>query len=228
MVGLEVRRKKPLRTLLSSSESLAVRAGLPESRWGWILSQSANSTFASLSPERAPFCRRSARFLTRGKVRKNQLCGDDLNVPHGIDRARHVVNIPALKAANNLDDRINLADVAKELVAEPFSLACSLHETCDVNEFDGGRDDFLRFRKRRKLVQTLVGDIDDANIGLNRDRRESLLRELCACGLPALKSVDLPTLGSPAIPALSIRRGKLPDRGEEASATDMAQPSGDV
>src|SRR5258705_13006063 len=44
----------------------------------------------------------------------------------------------------------------------------------------------------------------------------------------ALNSVDLPTLGNPTIPALSIRRGKLPNPGEEASATDVVQPSRSV
>ena len=53
MAGLEVRRKKP-RTVLSSSESLAVSAGLPESRWGRIFSQ------APVRPWRA--YRRSGRL----------------------------------------------------------------------------------------------------------------------------------------------------------------------
>jgi hypothetical protein len=44
----------------------------------------------------------------------------------------------------------------------------------------------------------------------------------------ALNSVDLPTLGNPTIPALSIGRGKLPDPGEQASTTDLAQPPRDA
>ncbi len=106
--------------------------------------------------------------LNSGQVRQDKLCVDHFNVSYGVNRTRHMVNIRALKAADNLNDGINFADVAKELVAEPLSLACPLHETCDVNEFNGGRNDFLRFRKRSKLSQALVGDVNDAKIGLNR------------------------------------------------------------
>ena len=83
-----------------------------------------------------------------------------------------MVNICALKAANDLHNSINLADVAKELVAQPFSLARPLHEAGYVNEFDGGWNDFLRFGKRGKLFQTFVGHVHDAKIGLNRTEGE--------------------------------------------------------
>ena len=168
MVGLEVRRKKPLRTVLSSSESLAVSGRPAGIKMGLDLFAERQFSFRKLIAGAGAFLQALCPLLDGGKVRQDELCGDNLNVSYGINRTRNMVNIRALKAADDLDDGINFADVAKELVAEPFSLACPFHETRDVNEFDGGRNDFLRFRKRRKLFQALVGDIDDAKIGLNR------------------------------------------------------------
>jgi hypothetical protein len=59
-----------------------------------------------------------------------------------------VVDVRILKTANNLDDRIHFTDVAEKLIAEPLSLAGTLHKSRNVDKFDGGRNDLLRFRKR--------------------------------------------------------------------------------
>ena len=47
------------------------------------------------------------------------------------------------KAANYMDDSFNLADVTKEFVSQTFTFGCSLYQTCDVAELDGGIDSTL-------------------------------------------------------------------------------------
>ena len=126
------------------------------------------SSFGKLIARTGARCTRSARFLTVAKSARISSVVITSMSPYGINRAGHVVNICALKAADDLHDSINLADMPKELVAEPFSLARPLHEARYVNEFDGGRNDLLRFGKRGKLFQTFVGYVNDAKVGLDK------------------------------------------------------------
>src|SRR5262249_123202 len=83
-------------------------------------------------------------LLHGGEVGEDQLGVDDLDVAHGIDVARDVMNVAVLKTAHDLHDRIDLADVAEELVAEPFARARAFHEPRDVHELDRRRNDLLR------------------------------------------------------------------------------------
>ena len=46
-----------------------------------------------------------------------------------------------VEAARDLHDRVDLADVAEKLVAQPLALARAAHQPRDVDEVDRGRDD---------------------------------------------------------------------------------------
>src|SRR3546814_7434183 len=46
-----------------------------------------------------------------------------------------------LETAQHMNDRIDLADIAEELVAQPFALRRPAHEPRDVDEGELGRDD---------------------------------------------------------------------------------------
>ena len=50
-------------------------------------------------------------------------------------------DVAALEAAQHVDDRVDLADVGEELVAEPFALGGAAHQAGDVDELELGRDD---------------------------------------------------------------------------------------
>ena len=50
------------------------------------------------------------------------------------------MDVGVLEAADDLDDRVDFADVGEELVAEPFALARALHQAGDVDELDRRRE----------------------------------------------------------------------------------------
>ena len=111
-------------------------------------------------------------FFHGREVRQNELRRNHFNVPHRVDRASHVVNIRTLETAHDLDDRVDFADVAQELIAESLSFARSLHQSRNIDEFDRCRNDFLRFRERRQLLEALVRNIHDADVRLDRAEGE--------------------------------------------------------
>ena len=79
-----------------------------------------------------------------------------------------------------MDDRVDLADIAEELVAQPLALARSLHEARDVDEGELGLDDFGRAGDPRDLAQPFVRHCDLADIGLDRAKR--IVRRLRCLG----------------------------------------------
>src|ERR1043166_556635 len=85
-------------------------------------------------------------------------------------------DIVVLEAAQNVGDRIDLAQAPEELIAEPLPLRGAAHESRDIDEFERGRH-FLRcFREARAYIEPLIRDGDAADIGLAR--RERIFRRL--------------------------------------------------
>ena len=78
-------------------------------------------------------------LLHSGQVCQDKLCGYHLNVSHRVNRTCHVVDICALKAADNLHDGINFANMAEKLVTEPFpSLAPFTSPAMSTNSMAAG------------------------------------------------------------------------------------------
>ena len=69
-----------------------------------------------------------------------------------------------LEATQNVDDGVCVTDVSKELVAKTFTLRCTLHKTCDVDNLDGGWHHTLRVVNFGELHKTLVRYGDDTYI----------------------------------------------------------------
>ena len=84
----------------------------------------------------------------------------------------HVDDIAVVEATEDVQDGIALTDVGEELVAETFTLAGSLHQTCDIDDIDGRRDRALRFADVGQHLKALVGDIGRTEIGLDGTERE--------------------------------------------------------
>src|SRR6185503_3979988 len=59
-------------------------------------------------------------LLHRLEVREHELRVDDLDVVQRVDLARNVHDVVVLEAAHEVRDRVRLADVREELVAEPL------------------------------------------------------------------------------------------------------------
>jgi len=73
------------------------------------------------------------------------VAADSQNFARWIDNSGDVMDFATFKTANNLDDRVNLTNVAQKLIAQTLSLACSLNEAGDINEFDRSRYDAVGF-----------------------------------------------------------------------------------
>ena len=63
------------------------------------------------------------RFVQRVEVGEQQLGLDHLDVALRIDAALDVHDVRIVEAADDVQDRVGLADVGEELVAEPLALA---------------------------------------------------------------------------------------------------------
>ena len=74
------------------------------------------------------------------EVGQHQLGLDRLGVGDRVDPALDVGDVAALEAAQDVDDRVDLADVGEELVAEAFALGRAADQAGDVDELDLGLD----------------------------------------------------------------------------------------
>ena len=92
-------------------------------------------------------------FVDRGEVGERELGVDRLDVGDGIDLARDVHDVVVVEAAHDVRDRVGLADVGEELVAEPFALRRAGDESGDVDELDGRRQHLLRLRDGRERAR---------------------------------------------------------------------------
>ena len=116
-------------------------------------------------------------LLDRAHVGEAELGLDHLDVGHRVDLARDVDDVLVLEAAHHVDDRVGLADVGEELVAEAFALRCAGDEAGDVDEFDDRRHDLLGLDDRRPAREARVGQLDDADVRLDRAERIVLGRD---------------------------------------------------
>jgi len=96
---------------------------------------------------------------------------DRLHVRHGVHRAGHVDHVGVLEAADDLENRVDLADVGEELVAETFALARPLHNPGDVDELERGGDHFLWRDVFRDPLEPVVGHAHHPFVGLDRAKR---------------------------------------------------------
>src|SRR3546814_2797386 len=75
-----------------------------------------------------------------------------------------MLDVVVLETAQDVDDRVDLADIAEELVAQSFALRRAAHQSRDIDEGELGRDDLLAARDRGELVEPVVGDRDIADV----------------------------------------------------------------
>lgn len=108
-----------------------------------------------------------ATFGDAVHVGEDQLGVDDFDVADGIDGAVDVVDVGAFEAAHDVDDGVDFTDVAEELVAEAFAFAGTFDEAGDVDEFDGGVDEFGGFGDAAEDFQSFIRHSDDALVGLD-------------------------------------------------------------
>ncbi len=81
-------------------------------------------------------------------------------------------HIAVIKTAQHMQDGIALADVGKELVAQPLSPAGALDKARNVHNIHSGRDGALRFAYLREDIKPPVGNIGGAEIRLDGTERK--------------------------------------------------------
>ena len=111
------------------------------------------------------------RLLNGAHVGKNQLGLDGLDVAGGVHATINMHDVGVVEVADDLADGVGLADVGQKLVAQAFTLRCTGNQAGNVDELDRGGHDLLRVIDLRKLVKTLVGNGNDAHIGLDGGER---------------------------------------------------------
>ena len=114
------------------------------------------------------------RLLEGLQVGEHQLGVDRLEVVLRVDVALDVHDVVVGEAAHDLRDRVGLADVREELVAEPLALARAAHDARDVDERHRRGQDALGVEDLGELRQPGVGQAHDADVRL--DRRERIVR----------------------------------------------------
>ncbi len=153
-----------------------VRAGLPSSRC-------FASDVADLDRELLDrvvrlwhLARAVDALADRLEVLEAQLHRHRLDVGDRVDAVLDVHDVRVLEAARDLHDRVDLADVRQELVAEPLALVRAAHEARDVDEVDRGRHDALGVHHGVERGEARIRHGHDADVRL--DRAEGIVRRL--------------------------------------------------
>ena len=125
IAGLAVIRHSGFSTACSSllKAMRAHRPGLGRAR-RWHFSSTSTRRCASLSlPDLADLDRSARRrLLDGGQVGQAELGLDHLDVGDRVDLAGDVDHVLVVEAAHDVDDRVGLADVGEELVAQALAL----------------------------------------------------------------------------------------------------------
>src|SRR5918997_435188 len=111
------------------------------------------------------------RLLQRLQVGQEELGVDGLDVVGRADLAVDVHHVGVGEHPDHLADRVTLADVGQELVAQPRSLRGAADDAGDVHERHRRRDDLLRAEDLRELVQPRVGHAHHADVRLDGGER---------------------------------------------------------
>src|SRR5690606_5603760 len=106
------------------------------------------------------------RLLHAVQVGQGQLGVDGVDVGDRIDLAGDMDDVAVLEAAHHVGDRIDLADVGQELVAQALAAGRACDQAGDVHELHGGRHDLLRIDDLRQLVQPRVRHRNHAHVRL--------------------------------------------------------------
>ena len=79
-------------------------------------------------------------------------------------------NIIILKTAQNVNNRINLADIGQELVAQSLAFGSSLHQTGNIDKFQLCRSHHPRFDNLGQFIQPGIGNGHPSGVRLNRTK----------------------------------------------------------
>src|SRR5205085_6358972 len=87
------------------------------------------------------------------------------------DRPFDVHGVRIVEAADDVEDRVRLANVGEELIPEPLPLRGAAHEARDVDDLQIGEYRLLRLREIGELDEPPVDDRHDPDVRLDRAER---------------------------------------------------------
>src|SRR5690606_16388554 len=105
--------------------------------------------------------------LDRIQVGQGQFGVDGLDVRDRVHLSGDVDDVAVLEAAHHVADRVDLADVRQELVAQPLPASGAGDQAGDVDELDRGRHHLLRLDDLRQRVQARVRHRHHADVRLD-------------------------------------------------------------
>ena len=74
------------------------------------------------------------RAADRFQIGQGKLGIDGVDIANRIDRSFDMDDVAAFKAADDVQNRVNLADVRQKLVAQPFTRAGPAHDAGDIDD----------------------------------------------------------------------------------------------
>mmetsp|Transcript_24465 Transcript_24465/g.60703 ORF Transcript_24465/g.60703 Transcript_24465/m.60703 type:complete len:253 (+) Transcript_24465:497-1255(+) len=106
------------------------------------------------------------------EVRERKLEGNHFDVAQGIDRARDVDDVFILEAPHDVHDRVALADVGEELIAQPLPFRCAGDKPGDIDKAEGRGHRLPRIVDVGEHFELRIGDGHDSGVRLNRAEGE--------------------------------------------------------
>ena len=104
--------------------------------------------------------------LDDGEVGEGEFEVHHLDVAVGVDRALGMGDRVVAEGADDMDEGVHAGEVVDELPRRPLAFAEGLAGSREVDVLDGCVGDFFRPVEAGEGVDTLVGDVDDADVGL--------------------------------------------------------------
>lgn len=83
----------------------------------------------------------------------------------------NVNDVWVIENADDVTNGVTFANVREELVAKAFAFAGAFDEAGDVDEFDGGWNDFFGIYGFGKLFEAMVRYFNDADVGVDGAER---------------------------------------------------------
>jgi hypothetical protein len=101
---------------------------------------------------------------------------DSLHVGNRIDFASDVCYVGVVEATDDLENRIDFANVTEEFIPESFTFASAFDNPSNIDEFEHRWDDLLGLDEMLNSIETRIWDTDNPFVWF--DGAERIVRSL--------------------------------------------------
>ncbi len=110
-------------------------------------------------------------LVDRFQIFQLEFVVNDFFIKNRIYATRNVYNVGIVETTDHMDDGIHFPDIGQEFISQSFSFAGSFYQTGDVHNLDDGGHNPLRFHDFFQSIETLIGNGNDAHIGIDGAER---------------------------------------------------------